>query len=305
MADPDTRDIAEARKWWTFYRLRGLNPLPSRTDAKRPMMRYTEYWDALAPDHLIDRFPTTNLQIMTGRRWRLLVIDLDGPEAIERWQAADVTPLTWITHSGGGGRHLWFRLAPDHPRPLPKAVIWRGGGEHSAIERLCDRSLVMAPPSIHPRTGERYRFLDRRHSPARLPLPAECPGWILRLRPEPVPHKTPIVRVDRPVSVPRPTLIESRPLDRRRILDAIHDKIGLVQSWGVRFDRDTGREWVPCHAVDREDANPSAAISRTSGSYVDLGSGLRLSLFDLGVHLGIYHDWREAASDLGARYGHV
>ena len=179
----DPADVALCASMAAFYRSRGYQPLPSRTDAKRPMVRFREWWETAAPADLFDRHPTSNVQIMTGRHWRLLVIDLDGPEARERWGALGSTPRTWVTHSGGGGQHLWFRLPADYPQPLPKCFLWQGDGKHQAIERLCDLSLMMAPPSIHPTTGQRYRFLSPGQSPQRLPLPADCPAWVLRLAP--------------------------------------------------------------------------------------------------------------------------
>jgi hypothetical protein len=51
--------------------------------------------------------------------------------------------------------------------------------------------------------------------------------------------------------------------------------------------------------LDRPDTHPSAAVDAESGTYVDLGSGCRMSFFDLAVALGIYHDYRDAIADLG------
>jgi hypothetical protein len=296
-------DVRTANEWAAFYRLRGFNPVPSRPDAKRPMIRYADYWEKPLPTNLFDRFGTSNIQIMTGRYWRLLVIDLDSKDARIRWSNWGRTPDTWITHSGGDGQHLWFRLPTDHPKPIHKAFLWQGDGSHQAIERLCDRSLIMAPPSIHPVTGERYRFIDRHHSPVRLPLPADCPSWILRLRPiGEAPKATACSLLSLP-SRQQTTTASSQPFNRDAVLQAIPDKVALARSWGLQTaGRPTQKGWVPCHAIDREDRNPSAAIHQESGCYVDLGSGLRLSLFDIGVELGVYPNWRDAASDLGARY---
>lgn len=303
-------NVEQARLWAQFYRERGKNPLPSRRDEKRPIYRYAHLWEKSAPDRWFteENWSTTNLQVMLGRFWRLLVIDLDGPEAIERWQAIGYSPQTWITLSGDHGRHVWFSLPAGLDDPLPKAILWQPDAtrpkqkDEPAIERLCDNSLVMAPPSIHPTTGERYRFLDRRHSPAMLPLPADCPRWVLRLRPivmtRPHPLATSEASVIRPAAAP-----PSIRFDRRTVLDAIPNKVALARSWGLRIaGRPTAKGWVPVHAIDRDDVHPSAAIHQESGTYVDRGSGLKLSFFDLGVEMNIYRDWRDAASDLGAKY---
>ena len=297
----DPADVTLCREMAAFYRSRGLNPLPSRPDAKRPMVRFREWWETAAPADLFDRHPTSNVQIMTGRHWRLLVIDLDGPEAIAHWAGLGQTPRTWVTHSGGGGRHLWFRLPPEYPQPLPKCFLWQGTEKHQAIERLCDHALVMAPPSIHPTTGQRYRFLSPGQSPQRLPMPADCPAWVLRLAPVvPVVASCPPLPPVVPRRAPAPS---SRRYQRADVLAAIPDKLALVRSWGVRFTGRAGPSgWAPCHAVDRPDDHPSAAVHASTGTYCDLGSGVRLSLFDLAVTLGVYRDFHDAVSDLGATY---
>lgn len=303
-------DIQLCRDWADLYRERGFNPLPSRPDAKRPCCRYADYWSAPAPASLFERFPTTNVQVICGRAWRLLVIDLDGEEAINRWAGMGSTPRTWISHSGAGGRHLWFRLPADYPKPLSKAFLWKSKAKHTAIERLCDNSLVMAPPSIHPKTGKRYRFISKERSPLGLAIPAECPDWVLRL------GSVGRLTVDwvypdhdrkEASFTPRrlaPNSQASSPnFDRAKVLDSIRDKIALARSWGVRVaGRPSPKGWVPVHAINREDTHASAAIHIQSGHYVDRGSGVKLSLFDLGAELGIYSDWREAIQDLGERY---
>lgn len=297
-------DIELARRWASFYRSRGLNPLPSRVDEKRPLVRFAEWWDSPAPGDLFDRFETPNIQIMTGRRWRLLVIDLDGPQAREWFYGRGrPVPRTWATHSGGDGLHLWFRLAERSSVELPKAFLWRGEGDHAAVERLCDRSLIVAPPSIHPKTGRRYRFLDKAHSPISLPQPAPCPAWILDL--PPIEKERPERAHVPPVAAP--TRVDSSLSGRYRaaeVLEVIQDKVGLAESWGLRVAsrRPNASGWCPCHAIGREDRTPSASISIESGRYWEPGER-SIGLFDLAVQLGAYADWRDAVGDLGRRFG--
>ena len=299
-------NIAEAARWADFLRSRGFNVLPSDpnpTDGrKKPLCRYAHYRETAAPADLFDRFPTSNLQVMTGRFWRLLVIDLDGPESIEWWNGLDQSiPRTWAVRSGGGGLHVWFRLRAGMTRELPKAILWKGDGKHSAAERLCDKSLAMAPPSIHPVTGKRYTWANDGPyvPPTRLAMPGDCPRWLLDLPPirsEVVPYVSPV----RPDS-PRIVTASGR-YRASDVRESIPDVLALVASWGVKFGTDTGRDWVECHALGREDRNPSAAINRRTGSYDDKGTGTSMGLFDLAVALGQYADWRDAVADLGERY---
>jgi hypothetical protein len=293
-------DVDLCRAFAAIYRERGFNPLPSRTDDKRPMIRFRDMWDgpALTAEQF-ERHVTTNIQVMTGRAWRLLAIDLDGEGGKDWWRDKTGTgawPRTWITHSGGNGMHLWFSLPPGWVEPLPKAFLWRSEAKHEAVERLCDQSLVMAPPSIHPKTGNRYRFLDREHSPMRLNLPGPCPAWILR-------H--PVIQIRREeVAAAQPARsapairVEGNRSQYRRldVLAAIPDKLALARQWGVRFAGGASeRGWAPCHAINRPDAVASAAVNIHTGSYVDLGSATRMGFFDLAVMLGVYVDYRSAA----------
>lgn len=126
-----------------------------------------------------------------------------------------------------------------------------------------------------------YKF-DFAGSVTNTSIPADCPDWILELRP-----------------------IETRPIVRRApsYTTAIpvwtRDPITLARSWGVRFTgRVSPRGWAECHAIDRDDVKPSAAVHAESGVYTDRGSGLSLSLARLGVVLGRFIDIRDAMAYL-------
>lgn len=44
-----SKDVKLAAYWAKLYRSHGYNPLPSRSDAKRPFVRYAEYWEKAYP----------------------------------------------------------------------------------------------------------------------------------------------------------------------------------------------------------------------------------------------------------------
>jgi hypothetical protein len=180
--------------------------------------------------------------------------------------------------------HVWFRVRHAGAR-LPKAVLWADGGKHSAVERLCDGSLIVAPPSKHSE-GRKYQFADRRCSPAGLPVPAMVPGWLLEM-PD-------ISKKDRPVA--------PRRFDRDW-LRRLPGKVQLARQWGLKLTGNVSRDgWHECHAIDRDDSHPSAAIHEDSGHYRDLGpSNLSLRFLDLAVQLGAYPDWKTAAVDLAPK----
>ena len=307
-----TPDEKAALDMALFLRERGYNPIPSDPDRKKPRYEFAEKygWDQRFPDAWFteERWDTSNLQCLTGRHWRLLVIDLDGQAAIEKFATMGTVPRTWVTHSGGGGRHLWFKLPANYPEPLPKVFLLqidetrpKKHGE-PCIERLCDRSLVMCPPSIHPETGRRYQFLDIQHSPRGYGLghPARCPRWVLNLKPI---RTTPIVRHDAPAVTRRHIPVDAEHLDRNVVLEGIHDKVGTARQYGLRVaGRPSPTGWVPCHAIGREDRHPSAAMHQETGVYTDRGSGVTLPFLDTIAELAGLPSWKDAMAELASRH---
>lgn len=304
MSPEGKRGLEAALEYRDVY---GLNPLPSRRDRKNPVFPYAAYWEEPAPAWWFteDGWPDTpNIQVVCGRRWDLFVIDLDGPEAQSRWRDMGDPVRTWVSHrEGGHSRHHWFRIPGWFRGPIRKGFVWRGEekavaeGEHErdAIEVLGEKSLVVAPPSRHVVTGGHYRFINEDHSPL-AGSPAVAPRWIMDLIPKQA--ERPRLPAIRPR--PRKIVLDGEMLPSRgEILGRIHDKIGLARSWGVRV---TGRVsptgWAECHAIDRPDDKPSAAIHRETGIYTDRGSGVSMSLFDLQVATGHAHDFDDARARL-------
>lgn len=303
------------------FRSIGLVPLPSRMDVKRPILaEYKSYREAGARVPAIlysgDEWRTTNLQIMTGARTcgatKVVVVDLDGEQAEAAWKricaARDYRPQgIWISKTGSGGKHLWFRL-PIVMESCATRLLWglydplggpKGDGgwlAHTEVKLLADGFLAVAPPSRHVKTGVEYQWMGK-WSPAVFALPAEAPGWLLDMPGLQLPVKpvTPRLGVcPRPAS---PNEWKKGP-DRNEVIASLppQEKLRLAVSWGLRLGRncDWRRGWVECHAVDREDKTPSAGFDPVTGVYHDFGSALKLSFFDLAVALGVYRDWKEA-----------
>jgi hypothetical protein len=310
-----TRDEKFALYMARFYRSLGFNPIPSETTRKKPIYRFAEEygWETMFPEEWFteeawEQNPTTNLQVITGLAFRLLVFDLDGAEAKSRWESMGRTPTTWITHRvGGNSWHVWFRTPKDFQGPIPKCFIWKGTEKHTGIERLCDRSMIVAPPSYHvTETSCRYKFMDNAHSPKRISLPAEAPSWVLRLKAvEDLARPTrfaaaPALGDHRRPSTPTPHYGE-RHLSRDELLDATFDKVGLAAAHGLRLTGRSRNGWAECHAYDRPDNNPSAAIHEETGVYVDKGNDTSMSYFDLLIHLGAASDFKGVAQLLSGR----
>jgi hypothetical protein len=95
-----------------------------------------------------------------------------------------------------------------------------------------------------------------------------------------------------------------------KILSSL-DLIAEAVSLGTRFPshKPNGAEWHGCHAIDRTDKSPSAALNISGGPgalgrYKDHGGvGLSLSFFELAAKLGPWKDWREARAHYAKKTG--
>ncbi len=111
-----------------------------------------------------------NVGIITGTASGIWVLDLDGNAGLTSWAAlveehGDVQTLTVLT--GGGGKHLYFRM--PNGRPISNRTKVMPG-----IDVRGDGGQVVAPPSIHP-NGNAYLWEDPAAEVADAPL------WILDL----------------------------------------------------------------------------------------------------------------------------
>lgn len=109
----------------------------------------------------------------------LLVVDLDGLQGTNAWQALThkhTTPRTLVAQTGGGGYHLVYTDPTGRGRNtaslLAARVDTRGHGGY-----------IVAPPSIHP-NGKPYKWQTSIE-------PVPCPAWILEQIDPPRPAPTP------------------------------------------------------------------------------------------------------------------
>lgn len=323
-AEPIAPRLAEVIAAADFYRGLELNPIPSRVDEKRPVVRWKrlrehpmskDSFDEIAARHFAEH-GNVGIQCVTGARWRLAVVDLDGDMPIAVWDAwarFRPNPPTWkvVGRNADGsvrGMHLWYSVPPGSPcRSRRLWGLWddaAGDWAHrSLVEFLADKRLIVSPPSQNPRTGMPYEWLPG-SSPSDLPRPAPLPAWVAALPdlkaprgPEPAwSHGTSFVR-------PSPATRGVR-FDHADVLGAIPDKVAVARDFGLRIvgERPDADGWVRCRAIGREDRTPSASFNANSGYFVDHSSNERLSLFDIGSLIGGYRTWGECCNALGCRY---
>ena len=116
----------------------------SRYQEKRPPLAQVKEWFGANNVH------DYNVAVVTGRVSKLVVIDCDTREDALWWRAAfPETPLA--VRTGRGGSHFYYRYPETEVRN-------RAGILGRRIDVRAEGGLVVAPPSVHPNTGEPYRW---------------------------------------------------------------------------------------------------------------------------------------------------
>jgi hypothetical protein len=320
-------DFDRTRKCVEHYVKLGLCPLPSRMDIKGPMLpTYAEHYGPTpVPSWVYRKWTTTNVQILTGTKTptitKIIVVDLDGPEALAAWDriafqngfGANVPG--WISQTGSGGRHHYF-LLPDGVDECAGGIIWglydtfgeTGKGswcKHKEVRILADNALVVAPPSVHVDTGHRYEWLPS-GGPNRVRLPMVAPDWLLKMPRLSAPRFTepPAPRV--PVSYTRQS---DKYYTREEVINAVGDhKFEIAcREWGLisHATQPNPNGWCPCYMPGREDprySKPSGSFNFRDGTLQDRKDLTSISFFDLSVVLGVFKTWQACRDALGDRY---
>ena len=103
---------------------------------------------------ILDQYPGGMLAIRTGAVSNLVVIDVDPPEGLDtlrRMQDHGVIRETAAVRTGSGGGHLYYQ----HPGGK---VLSGAGKAGPKVDVKADGGYVVAPPSVHPRTGQPYKW---------------------------------------------------------------------------------------------------------------------------------------------------
>lgn len=101
-----------------------------------------------------------NVAVVTGRRSGLLVLDIDGPVGEATLAKLETKlgklPDTWVSRTGGGGRHMFFQWPPS------LELVRDTGGKllGDKVDLLGDGSYAVLPPSVH-HSGVPYQWCGR------------------------------------------------------------------------------------------------------------------------------------------------
>ena len=157
------QEITEPREAALIYAGLGLAVVPIRKGTKQPPMKAWQKEATQDPEKIRewwDRWPEAGVGVVTGEKsGGLAVIDLDehpedgrrGVELLEAWERENGDlPETWTAITGSGGRHLFFRL---HDPMKRQQHLYS-----SQVDFQTDGALVILPPTVHAKTGRRYKW---------------------------------------------------------------------------------------------------------------------------------------------------
>ena len=156
------------------YAKLGFRVLPLKERDKRPLI---EDWpnNATTDEATIRgwwaKWPKANIGIATGRYGGgyFCVLDFD-PRNGGGWYGdagPETLPPTWVVHTGGGGRHYYYRTRE----------LLRGAKLLSGVDLKGEGGYVVAPPSIHPEGGAYVWEVGA--GPGDMPI-GGVPEWVLR-----------------------------------------------------------------------------------------------------------------------------
>jgi putative DNA primase/helicase len=150
------------------YARRGWQVFP--LDGKRPFKGTNGHLEATTDEKQLRRwwrkYPDANIGIACSSQHGPIVIDIDGPSGLKLLETLELQP-TRMARSGKKGKHLYFDPHLEGV-PVPRTIRVKQKGVKHEFDVLGDGGYVVAPPSIHPETGRRYRWTSKIRP---LPLP--------------------------------------------------------------------------------------------------------------------------------------
>jgi len=231
------------------YASLGMSVIP--LDGKRPALKsWTQYQQERADQQTIRSWIFGNVGIVCGRvSSNLVVLDLDGAAGYAAFAAQfPVFAETYTVASGGGiGRHVYFYT--DHLPPSVKAMNTPVGH----LEVCGDGRQVVAPPSIHPVTGNLYR-VEKALDILRVSNLDDLAAWIEAFKSRQAVETWKLPKVTAPMG--------EAPLNRRVVDDIARTLAG--QGFKPHGDWLHGRCINP-QGHKHGDRNPSFGFNTTSG----------------------------------------
>ena len=136
-----------------FFRIEGFNVIPCQPRKKEPAVAWKKYQNERYIENIADE---NNIAVMCGSiSGGLVVIDLDAPELVKEMDFEGLKKNTLVVQSGSGGYHIYCKPMNEKVHTMR---LQNEKGQHVDIQS--DGTYVLAPPSIHPDSGEEYKIIS-------------------------------------------------------------------------------------------------------------------------------------------------
>lgn len=149
----------------------GYSVIPCHPRTKVAKVRWQEFSKTRPTKEQIIQWwtddPDANIAIVTGRVSGIVVADVDTGKggSIHDLTRSDCIVATGSRYKGEPGYHVYYAYPKDQTR-VPNRVNLQPG-----LDVRADGGYVLAPPSIHDKTGEVYDWIVQEN-------PAECPALL-------------------------------------------------------------------------------------------------------------------------------
>jgi putative DNA primase/helicase len=151
-----TAALRYARRGWHVFPLNGKHPYPGthgHRDATTDVHEIKRMWK---------KYPHANVGIACNSETGPIVVDIDGGNGPKLAALLELPPTREATSQRAGRRHLYFDPMADGTT-IKRAIKLKYEGVKYSLDILGDGGYVVAPPSVHPKTGKRYVWLSKAH----------------------------------------------------------------------------------------------------------------------------------------------
>lgn len=148
-----TAALRYARRGWAVFPINGKTPFRGTNgwhDATTETTQIHKWWK---------KWPDANVAIACDSKKGPLVLDIDGSSGYTLLEELDLPP-TREAQSRKGRLHLYFDPMANGKLVTRMLKIKFNGVKHD-LDILGDGGYVIAPPSVHPETGRRYKWLNK------------------------------------------------------------------------------------------------------------------------------------------------
>jgi hypothetical protein len=139
------------------YRQQGYAPIPIKPGSKKPLITDWPHWcDELPPPDLVAawarRTPAAGLALACGPASGLIALDLDDDVDGLHARIYEALGPSPVAKRGARAPTYFYRYHGER-----SSALRRNG--HTVAEILAGKRLVIIPPTVHPDTGQPYRWL--------------------------------------------------------------------------------------------------------------------------------------------------